>query len=70
MDLFQEVDENDNNAMDTQPKKIGADPFNNDEADPAKSGAMRMYFNHTEVLNIFYLTFFPLFSFPCHPNSA
>jgi hypothetical protein len=29
-----------------------------------------MYFNHTEVLNIFYLTFFPLFSFPCHPNSA
>jgi U3 small nucleolar RNA-associated protein 19 len=38
-----EVDENDSNAKEeaSQPKKIGADPFNNDEADPAKSGAMR-----------------------------
>jgi U3 small nucleolar RNA-associated protein 19 len=41
--IFQEVDENDSNAKEeaSQPKKIGADPFNNDEADPAKSGAMR-----------------------------
>nr|CAB3485557.1 unnamed protein product [Digitaria exilis] len=38
-----EVDENESNTRGeaTQPKKIGADPFNNDEADPAKSGAMR-----------------------------
>ncbi|CAL5069618.1 unnamed protein product [Urochloa decumbens] len=38
-----EVDENDANATveASRPKKIGADPFNNDEADPAKSGAMR-----------------------------
>ncbi|KAL6652156.1 hypothetical protein ACP70R_011081 [Stipagrostis hirtigluma subsp. patula] len=38
-----EVDENDSNATveANQPKKIGADPFNNEEADPAKSGAMR-----------------------------
>jgi len=38
-----EVDENDSNAGGEagQSKKIGADPFNNDEADPAKSGAMR-----------------------------
>ncbi|CAN6229319.1 unnamed protein product [Urochloa humidicola] len=38
-----EVDENDTNATveASRPKKIGADPFNNDEADPAKSGAMR-----------------------------
>ncbi|CAL5030385.1 unnamed protein product [Urochloa decumbens] len=38
-----EVDENDANATveASRPKQIGADPFNNDEADPAKSGAMR-----------------------------
>ncbi|CAN6236047.1 unnamed protein product [Urochloa humidicola] len=38
-----EVDETDRNAREeaSRPKKIGADPFNNDEADPAKSGAMR-----------------------------
>ncbi|KAF8702585.1 hypothetical protein HU200_032969 [Digitaria exilis] len=38
-----EVDENESNTRGeaSQPKKIGADPFNNDEADPAKSGAMR-----------------------------
>ncbi|KAJ1272426.1 hypothetical protein BS78_06G200600 [Paspalum vaginatum] len=38
-----EVDENDSSATGeaSQPKKIGADPFNNDEIDPAKSGAMR-----------------------------
>ncbi|CAN6240640.1 unnamed protein product [Urochloa humidicola] len=38
-----EVDENDSNAGGeaSRPKKIGADTFNNDEADPAKSGAMR-----------------------------
>ena len=43
--FFQEVDENDSNAGGEagQSKKIGADPFNNDEADPAKSGAMRKY---------------------------
>jgi len=43
--FFQEVDENDSNAGGeaSQPKKIDADPFNNDEADPAKSGAMRKY---------------------------
>ncbi|KAK3141687.1 hypothetical protein QOZ80_4BG0337110 [Eleusine coracana subsp. coracana] len=38
-----EVDENDSNAAGeaSQTKKIGADPFNNQESDPAKSGAMR-----------------------------
>ncbi|CAD6262554.1 unnamed protein product [Miscanthus lutarioriparius] len=38
-----EVDESDSNATGeaSQSKKIGADPFNNNEADPAKSGAMR-----------------------------
>ncbi|KAK3143879.1 hypothetical protein QOZ80_4AG0306150 [Eleusine coracana subsp. coracana] len=38
-----EVDENDSNAAGeaSQTKKIGADPFKNQEADPAKSGAMR-----------------------------
>ena len=43
--FFQEVDENDSNVGGEagQSKKIGADPFNNDEADPAKSGAMRKY---------------------------
>lgn len=44
--FFQEVDESDSNATGEarQSKKIGADPFNNNEADPAKSGAMRKYF--------------------------
>lgn len=43
---FQEVDESDSNATGeaSQSKKIGVDPFNNNEADPAKSGAMRKYF--------------------------
>ncbi|GJN01933.1 hypothetical protein PR202_ga19238 [Eleusine coracana subsp. coracana] len=40
-----EVDENDSNAAGeaSQTKKIGADPFKNQEADPAKSGAMRRF---------------------------
>lgn len=38
-----EVDESDSNATReaSQSKKIGSDPFNQNEADPAKSGAMR-----------------------------
>lgn len=43
---FQEVDESDSNATReaSQSKKIGSDPFNQNDADPAKSGAMRKYF--------------------------
>uniref|UniRef100_A0A0A9FM67 CCAAT-binding factor domain-containing protein n=1 Tax=Arundo donax TaxID=35708 RepID=A0A0A9FM67_ARUDO len=38
-----EVDDNDSHAAGeaSQLKKIGSDPFNNEEADPSKSGAMR-----------------------------
>lgn len=63
--FFQEVDENESNTRGeaSQPKKIGADPFNNDEADPAKSGAMRKYllFNHIKhmLFNFFSFSSFP-----------
>lgn len=38
-----EVPEDDTNTSGevSQPKKVGADPFNNEETDPTKSGAMR-----------------------------
>jgi hypothetical protein len=43
--FFQEVDESESSAAGeaSQTKKIGADPFNNQESDPAKSGAMRRF---------------------------
>jgi hypothetical protein len=43
--LFQEVPQDDTNTSGeaSQPKKVGADPFNNEETDPTKSGAMRKY---------------------------
>ncbi|KAL6843668.1 hypothetical protein ACP4OV_026239 [Aristida adscensionis] len=51
-----EVDENDRNdtVEASQPKKIGADPFNNEEADPAKSGAMRSSLWEIETLRHHY----------------
>jgi len=65
---FQEVDESDSNATGeaSQSKKIGADPFNNNEAEPAKSGAMRKYFI---ISNRCYLILFFFFGcFPCSPE--
>jgi hypothetical protein len=43
--FFQEVEESDSSAAGeaSQTKKIGADPFNNQESDPAKCGAMRRF---------------------------
>uniref|UniRef100_A0A0E0H569 CCAAT-binding factor domain-containing protein n=1 Tax=Oryza nivara TaxID=4536 RepID=A0A0E0H569_ORYNI len=41
--FLQEIDANDSEIFNeaSQRKKVGADPFNNEETDPAKSGAMR-----------------------------
>jgi hypothetical protein len=67
--FFQEVDESDSNATGeaSQSKKIGADPFNNNEADPAKSGAMRKYL-YFIIPNGCYLIFsFSSVIFPCSP---
>jgi hypothetical protein len=65
--FFQEVDESDSNATGeaSQSKKIGADPFNNNEADPAKSGAMRKYLyfiipNGCYLILFFFFSYFPL----------
>lgn len=62
--FFQEVDENDNTARGeaSQPKKIGTDPFNNDEADPAKSGAMRKYLTISYICSFIFFPFFWFFS--------
>jgi hypothetical protein len=57
--LFQEVPQDDDTNTSreaSQPKKVGADPFDNEETDPTKSGAMRKY---QIISNIFCLVTSP-----------
>jgi hypothetical protein len=63
---FQEVDESNATGEASQSKKIGADPFNNNEADPAKSGAMRKYFIISKRCYLILFFFFALS--PCSPE--
>ena len=62
--LFQEIPQDDTNSSGeaSQPKKVGADPFNNEETDPTKSGAMRKYLI---ISNIFCLV-----TSLCNPQSV